>query len=212
MDISQLRREFRTVGLHRADLDDDPVKQFAVWFEQARRTAIVDPNAMVLATVDAAGQPSQRTVLLKFFDQNGFVFFTNYGSRKAREIGGNDRVSLLFPWIDLDRQVIVSGRAAKVSAAESARYFLSRPRDSQIAAWVSNQSRRLGSRQALMQKFAEMKQKFAAAEIPLPSFWGGFRVVASAVEFWQGRENRLHDRFLYRRLNDSDWSIERLMP
>ncbi len=212
MDISQFRREFRAGGLRREDLHQDPFLQFSIWFETARASERDDPNAMVLATVDPAGQPSQRTVLLKYFDDHGFVFFTNYGSRKATEIAGNDRVSLLFCWLELDRQVIISGRAAKVPTADSARYFLSRPRDSQVAAWVSSQSRILESRQALLQKFAEMKQKFGAGKIPLPSFWGGYRVSPSTIEFWQGRENRLHDRFLYRHQGEHGWTIERLSP
>ena len=212
MDISHFRREYLSGGLNRADLASDPVDQFATWFEQARKTNIADPTAMVLATVDHRGQPSQRTVLLKYFDQDGFVFFTNYGSRKADEIAVNDRVSLLFVWLELDRQVMINGFAEKISAKDSARYFVSRPRDSQVAAWVSSQSHGLSSRQALMQKFAEMKKKFGEGKIPLPSFWGGYRVVPTEIEFWQGRENRLHDRFLYRQQDDKSWSIERLAP
>lgn len=211
MDISHFRREYLKGGLHRSDLEPSPVSQFSVWFEQARKTSIADPTAMVLATVDTNGQPSQRTVLLKYFDDDGFVFFTNYGSRKAEEIKANNRVSLLFVWLELDRQVIINGRANKISAADSTRYFLSRPRDSQVAAWVSSQSHGLSSRQALMQKFIEMKKKFGEGKIPLPSFWGGYRVAPEEIEFWQGRENRLHDRFMYRRSADS-WSIERLSP
>lgn len=211
MDISQFRREFLKGGLTRTDLDSDPVMQFSDWFEQARNTSMIDPTAMVLATVNGAGQPSQRSVLLKYFDADGFVFFTNYGSRKAGEIGANDRVSLLFVWLELDRQVRINGRAEKISTADSARYFVSRPRDSQVAAWVSSQSHQLGSRQALMQKFSEMKKKFGEGKIPLPSFWGGYRVVPDEFEFWQGRLNRLHDRFLYVRDNTA-WSIERLSP
>ena len=212
MDISHFRREYLAGGLNRSDLDLDPVDQFATWFDQARKTDIADPTAMVLATVDHRGQPSQRTVLLKYFDQDGFVFFTNYGSRKADEIAGNDRVSLLFVWLELDRQVMINGVAEKISAKDSARYFVSRPRNSQVAAWVSSQSHGLSSRQALMQKFAEMKKKFGEGKIPLPSFWGGYRVVPDEIEFWQGRENRLHDRFLYRQQDDKSWSIERLAP
>ncbi len=212
MDISHFRREYLKGGLKRTDLDQDPVNQFSRWFEQARKTTIADPTAMILATVNPQGQPSQRTVLLKYFDHDGFVFFTNYGSRKAEEIAGNDRVSLLFVWLELDRQVIISGRAVKISAADSARYFMSRPRESQIAAWVSSQSHNLSSRQALMEKFFEMKRKFSEGKIPLPSFWGGYRVVATEIEFWQGRENRLHDRFMYQRTGDGSWDIQRLSP
>ena len=212
MDISHFRREYLSGGLNRSDLKTDPVSQFATWFDQARKTTIADPTAMVLATVDQRGQPSQRTVLLKYFDQDGFVFFTNYGSRKADEIAGNDRVSLLFVWLELDRQVMINGFAEKISATDSARYFVSRPRNSQVAAWVSSQSHGLSSRQALMQKFAEMKKKFGEGKIPLPTFWGGYRVVPSEIEFWQGRDNRLHDRFFYQQQEDKSWSIERLAP
>ena len=212
MDISHFRREYLQGGLNKSDLDHDPVNQFAIWFDQARKTTIADPTAMVLATVDKDSRPSQRTVLLKYFDEDGFVFFTNYGSRKADEIASNDRVSLLFVWLELDRQVMINGHAERISAKDSARYFVSRPRDSQVAAWVSSQSHGLSSRQALMQKFAEMKKKFGEGKIPLPTFWGGYRVVPSEIEFWQGRENRLHDRFIYKMTENSTWSIERLAP
>ena len=212
MDISHFRREYLQGGLNKSDLASDPVNQFATWFDQARKTTIADPTAMVLATVDKDSRPSQRTVLLKYFDEDGFVFFTNYGSRKADEIASNDRVSLLFVWLELDRQVMINGYAEKISAKDSARYFVSRPRDSQVAAWVSSQSHGLSSRQALMQKFAEMKKKFGEGKIPLPTFWGGYRVVPSEIEFWQGRENRLHDRFMYQMTGNSTWSIERLAP
>jgi pyridoxamine 5'-phosphate oxidase len=168
---------------------------------------------MVLATVGSGGQPRQRTVLLKYYDEKGFVFFTNFESRKAREIKENANVSLLFVWLDLERQVMINGVASKISAAESARYFMTRPKESQMAAWVSSQSRPLSSRQILLQKFQEMKRKIGEGKVPLPSFWGGYRVVPGEVEFWQGRENRLHDRFLYTRKSDtSEWTIERLAP
>jgi len=212
MDISKFRREYRRGGVQRSELDPDPVNQFATWLEQARNTKIIEPTAMVLATVDSQGQPSQRSILLKYFDQDGFVFFTNYGSRKARDIEVNDRISLLFAWLELDRQVIIRGNAEKISAADSARYFVSRPRNSQVAAWVSSQSHRLSSRQALMQKFGEMKEKFDEGKIPLPTFWGGYRVTPTELEFWQGRENRLHDRFVYKKAEDGSWFIERLSP
>ena len=212
MDISHFRREYLQGGLNKSDLASDPVNQFATWFDQARKTTIADPTAMVLATVDKDSRPSQRTVLLKYFDEDGFVFFTNYGSRKADEIASNDRVSLLFVWLELDRQVMINGYAEKISAKDSARYFISRPRDSQVAAWVSSQSHGLSSRQALMQKFVEMKKKFGEGKIPLPTFWGGYRVVPSEIEFWQGRENRLHDRFMYKMTENGTWSIERLAP
>jgi len=213
VDLSQFRREYLREGLSRGGLNGDPVLQFSTWFEQARETEIADPTAMVLATVDGAGRPSQRTVLLKYFDQKGFVFFTNFESRKAAEIGENAQVSLLFVWLDLERQVMINGTASKVSTAESAKYFLSRPKESQMAAWVSSQSHTLSSRQILMQKFQEMKTKIGEGKVPLPSFWGGFRVEPVEIEFWQGRKNRLHDRFLYTRPNSqADWDIARLAP
>jgi len=214
VDLSQFRREYLKGGLSRADLHPDPVIQFSQWFEQARKTEIADPTAMILATVGAGGRPSQRTVLLKYFDEQGLVFFTNYGSRKANEITGNPQVSLLFVWLELERQVMFTGQAEKISTAESARYFLSRPKESQMAAWVSSQSRPLSSRQMLMQKFQEMKSKIGEGKVPLPSFWGGYRVVPEEIEFWQGGQNRLHDRFLYQRQEGAatTWSIARLAP
>jgi pyridoxamine 5'-phosphate oxidase len=211
LDISHFRRDYLKGGLQRESLNPDPILQFSSWFEQARKTDIADPTAMILATVGHDGQPSQRTVLLKYFDSNGFVFFTNYGSRKATEIAENPKVSLLFVWLELERQIGITGTASRISVADSAKYFMSRPKDSQVAAWVSSQSHPLSSRQMLLQKFQEMKIKFGEGKIPLPSFWGGFRVVPSSMEFWQGRENRLHDRFCYTRAGE-DWKIERLAP
>ncbi len=211
MDISQFRREYLKGGMSRTDLAKDPVKQFSLWFDQARTTHVPDPTAMILATVGRNGQPSQRTVLLKYYDENGFVFFTNFGSRKAAEIKDNNRVSLLFVWLELERQVIINGRAQKISTAESAKYFMTRPKESQLAAWVSSQSHRLSSRQILLQKFQEMKTKIGEGKVPLPSFWGGYRVEPTEIEFWQGRKSRLHDRFLYSK-EDESWSVERLAP
>jgi pyridoxamine 5'-phosphate oxidase len=213
VDLSQFRREYLKGGLSRADLNNDPVLQFSAWFEQARKTEIADPTAMVLATVGSGGRPSQRTVLLKYFDQQGFVFFTNFESRKALEIKGNTQVSLLFVWLELERQVMINGVASKISVAESAKYFMSRPKESQMAAWVSSQSHPLTSKQILMQKFQEMKTKIGAGKVPLPSFWGGYRVEPVEIEFWQGGQNRLHDRFLYTKDADIDsWTINRLAP
>lgn len=213
MDISHFRREYLKGGLSRSSLDPDPVRQFTVWFEQARSTEIPDPTAMVLATVGSNGQPSQRTVLLKYYDNSGFVFFTNFESRKAQEIAANSRVSLLFVWLELERQIQINGTANRISAAESARYFMSRPKDSQMAAWVSSQSHTLTSRQILMQKFQEMKRKIGEGKVPIPSFWGGYQVEPREIEFWQGRQNRLHDRFLYSRKESAEgWGIERLAP
>lgn len=213
MDLSEFRREYLKGGLARADLNADPVLQFSAWFEQARSTDIADPTAMILATVDSNGQPSQRTVLLKYFDRKGFVFFTNFESRKAQEIKSNPRVSLLFVWLELERQVMINGRAERISTAESAKYFMSRPKESQMAAWVSSQSHPLSSRQILLQKFQEMKTKIGEGKVPLPSFWGGYRVEPVEIEFWQGGKNRLHDRFRYTRPEGSDlWTIDRLAP
>lgn len=215
VDLSQFRREYLQDGLSRTVLNPDPVVQFTTWFEQARETAITDPTAMFLATVSSDGQPSQRTVLLKYFDEKGFVFFTNFDSRKANEITDNRKVSLLFAWLALERQVMINGIAARISTAESAKYFMSRPKESQMAAWVSSQSRPLTSRQILLQKFEEMKRKVGQGKVPLPSFWGGYRVEPVEIEFWQGRKNRLHDRFLYSRNSDRNsngWRIDRLAP
>lgn len=211
MDISQFRREYLRAGLTRAELMEDPVDQFASWFEQARKIVVNDPTAMILATVGKDGMPSQRAVLLKYYDQSGFVFFTNQESRKATEMAENAQVSLLMVWLDLERQIRINGMAKKISTADSAKYFMSRPKDSQVAAWVSSQSRVISSRKMLMQKFGEMKHKFSEGKVPLPSFWGGYRVEPVAFEFWQGRENRLHDRFTYTQ-KDGGWNIERLAP
>jgi pyridoxamine 5'-phosphate oxidase len=211
MDLSDFRREYSARGLHRAELDADPVGQFDRWFAQATELQVPEPNAMSLATVDKRGMPCQRSVLLKYFDAAGFVFFTNYGSRKAAEIAANPQVCAHFPWITLERQVIIQGRAEKISTTESLKYFSSRPRDSQIGAWVSNQSEVITSRKFLLQKLAEIREKFSHGEIPLPSFWGGYRIVPEAIEFWQGGPARLHDRFLYQR-SPSGWTISRLSP
>ena len=212
MDLENLRREYLRGGLKREDLADDPIAQFRLWMQQAIEMEVADPTAMVLATVSAAGQPSQRIVLLKNLDQDGFVFFTNYGSRKAREVAENPRVSLLFPWYSIDRQVKVCGRAEKVAPAQSLRYFLSRPRESQLAAWASRQSSPISSRDFLMSQLQGVKEKFAQGEIPLPDFWGGLRVRPQQIEFWQGGAHRLHDRFEYNREDDGGWTIQRLSP
>ena len=217
VDVSALRREYRQAGLHRADLAAEPMVQFRRWFEQATAAGLLEPNAMVLGTSDGQ-RPSTRTVLLKAYDRRGFVFFTNYGSRKAREIAAVPQVSLLFPWYGLERQVAILGPAERISNAESLAYFSSRPFGSRVGAWVSQQSTVISSRQLLEMKWEEIKRRFANGEVPLPEAWGGFRVVPWEVEFWQGRENRLHDRFRYRRPvkgdggDDGAWTIERLAP
>ena len=210
-DIADLRREYCIKPLHRSDLNPNPFNQFNVWFEEALQAESMDPNAMSIATVAANGQPSIRTVLLKYYDEDGFVFYTNLGSRKADELEGNNCVALLFYWHELHRQVKILGKTERIGATENIRYFMRRPRESQIGAWVSRQSSIISSRSILENKFAEMKEKFANGEIPLPSFWGGYRVVPDSIEFWQGRENRLHDRFMYTN-TQSGWNIGRLAP
>ncbi len=212
MNLDQIRRNYLQGGLRREDLAEDPFAQFSKWMEEAIAADIPDPTAMTLATVDAQGQPSQRIVLLKQLDSRGFVFFTNYGSNKAADIAANAKVSLHFPWHWLERQVKIRGVAEKVPASESLKYFLSRPRDSQLAAWASHQSHPLTSRSALLNQFARMKEKFAQGDIPLPDHWGGFRVRPSRFEFWQGGEDRLHDRFEYLREPGDDWRVTRLAP
>lgn len=212
MDLGALRQEYTQADLDESSVDPDPFKQFEQWFEQAVKSELLEPNAMSLSTVSSSGQPSLRTVLLKFFDAQGFVFFTNYTSRKAQELEGNAQVALLFPWYGLERQVLVEGRAEKVSTAESLKYFVSRPHGSQLGAWVSQQSRVITSRSVLELKLAELKRKFTAGEVPLPDFWGGYRVVPETLEFWQGRPNRLHDRIRYRRESSGAWFRERLAP
>ena len=212
MDIKGLRKEYANPVLTREMLDPDPYRQFERWFEQTCAAGLSEPNAMTLATVGADGQPTLRTVLLKLFDRDGFVFYTNYGSRKAQQIAANSRVALLFPWVKLARQVAITGVAEKVSLAESARYFASRPHESQLGAWISQQSAVLGSRQLLMNELEKIKARFKKGEVPLPDFWGGYRVRPASIEFWQGQTSRLHDRFLYTRQADASWTIERLAP
>ncbi|QTN31064.1 pyridoxamine 5'-phosphate oxidase [Akkermansiaceae bacterium] len=212
MDLSDFRKEYSSQGLHRKDLTADPTELFARWFAQATELKVHEPNAMTLATISPEGTPSQRTVLLKAFDSKGFTFFTNYSSRKAAHIAANPSVCLLFPWITLERQVIVQGRAEKITTTESLRYFATRPRDSQIGAWVSNQSEVITSRKILLQKLEEIKTRFRDGEIPLPSFWGGYRVIPQTIEFWQGGPARVHDRFLYTLQPDGGWDINRLSP
>ncbi len=211
LDLDHIRREYLLGGLNREDLAVDPFSQFALWMGQAISSQIPDPTAMVLATVSGQGVPSQRIVLLKHFDNSGLVFFTNYGSNKARDIDRNPNVSVHFPWHMMERQVRVIGQAKKISVAESLKYFISRPRDSQVAAWASKQSRVLESRKSLLAQFDAIKKKFAEGEIPLPDFWGGYRIDPASFEFWQGGGSRLHDRFEYTRTEDG-WRIDRLSP
>ena len=212
MDLESFRREYMKDGLRREDLSDDPIGQFEKWMSQVLELGIVDPTAMTIATVSRAGQPSQRIVLLKYFDKDGFVFYTNYGSRKAEDLQHYPSISLHFPWHNADRQVKICGVAEKISAAESVKYFVTRPRESQIAALSSKQSSVLSSRTFLLNQFESLKQKFQSGVVPLPEFWGGYRVQAQEVEFWQGGENRLHDRFRYTLEPSGGWCIERLAP
>lgn len=212
MSAEELRDHWMVRGLKRSDLDNDPVRQFELWFEQAIDSGIPEPNALSLATVDRDGQPWLRTVLLKIYDERGFVFFTNFESRKAQHMADESRVALLFPWVALGRQVKVTGRATRIPTVEAMKYFATRARGSQIGAWASPQSQVITSRSLLDAKVAEIKRKFADGEIPLPSFWGGFRVAPESIEFWQARESRLHDRFIYRRQSGGNWNIERLAP
>lgn len=209
--IAHLRREYTQGGLRRQHLTETPLPLFERWLTQACEARLADPTAMVVATVDESGQPFQRIVLLKHYDEKGLVFYTNLGSRKAQQIEHNSRVSLHFPWHMLERQVMVQGTAEKLSTFEVLKYFHSRPRESQIGAWVSRQSSRISARGILEGKYLELKQKFHQGEIPLPSFWGGYRVSIEQMEFWQGGAHRLHDRFLYQRAL-SGWNIDRLAP
>ena len=212
MDVSDLRRSATGAGLEREDLDADPTVQFERWFGDACGSDRMDPNAMTLSTVDADDRPASRTVLLKYLDGRGFVFFTNLESSKASHIAANANVALLFFWRELGRQISIRGTAAKIPSAETLKYFATRPRGSQIGAWVSSQSSIISARSLLEAKFEELKQKFRDGDVPLPSFWGGYRVAPLEIEFWQGRENRLHDRFLYTRQDNDRWRIDRLAP
>ncbi|MFZ0828530.1 MAG: pyridoxamine 5'-phosphate oxidase [Verrucomicrobiia bacterium] len=231
MGMADIRREYSTGGLNRADLEANPLAQFDRWFAHAtagsrwRKIGIAlfklwhavlghspaDVNAMTLATVDDAGRPSARTVLLKGVDGRGFIFFTNYDSRKGRELAGNANAALTFYWADLERQVCVAGSVSKLPLAESTAYFQSRPHGSRLAAWASNQSDAVPDRAALESRWNEMAAKFPGA-VPLPPHWGGYVLEPRRIEFWQGRPSRLHDRFSYTRQADTSWKLERLAP
>ncbi|MEV4438128.1 pyridoxamine 5'-phosphate oxidase [Streptomyces sp. NPDC049577] len=220
LDPATMRAQYRSEGLTERELADSPYEQFARWFAQTTASGLLEPNAMIVSTADAAGRPSSRTVLMKGFDEQGFVFFTNYGSRKAGEIAANPYVSLLFPWHSLARQVIVTGTAERVSREETAAYFHSRPHGSQIGAWASAQSSVVSSRAEIDAAYERLAARYPEGEpVPLPPQWGGFRVAAETVEFWQGRENRLHDRLRYVREEAekkaegaAGWRVERLCP
>jgi len=207
----ELRKQWMSRGLIRETLNPNPTKQFEYWYAEVIDSGIAEPNAMSLATVDTDGQPWLRTVLLKLYDEAGFVFFTNYESTKAQQITANNKVGLLFPWVALGRQVKISGTAEKIPTAESLKYFASRPRGSQIGAWASPQSQVISSRSLLDAKIDEVKRRFAKGDVPLPSFWGGYRVTPFEIEFWQARDSRLHDRFVYTK-NEDGWAIERRAP
>ena len=211
MDLHQLRRQYQSGELRRKDLAADPIVQFEYWLKELLSLNTPDPTAMVLATVGQQQRPSQRVVLLKHVDRMGFVFFTNRESRKGRDIAGNKRVNLHFPWYFINRQVEVSGTVEWTSKEEDEAYFCSRPQQSQWAAWASSQSQPLASRQQLLGQFTAKKAEYPD-NIPLPEYWGGYRVVPETIEFWQGRENRLHDRFLYNRIDNEKWGIQRLSP
>jgi pyridoxamine 5'-phosphate oxidase len=210
--LADLRREYTLAGLRRAELDADPIAQFSKWLEQAIAAGLPEPTALTLATASQQGQPSTRIVLLKKLDEQGFTFFTNYESRKGRELAENPRVSLLAYWPQLERQVCLIGTAGKVDREQSAKYFKSRPSGSRLAAWASKQSEVISDRAALEKKLAAATAKYPGEEIPLPDYWGGYCVAPTEIEFWQGRPNRLHDRFMYRRHADASWLIERLSP
>jgi pyridoxamine 5'-phosphate oxidase len=213
VDVSALRQDYSSGKLRRSDLDPDPIRQFAAWFELARACeAIVEPNAMTLATAGMDGAPAARTVLLKDFDQQGFRFFTNYESDKAGDIAANPAVALLFHWPPFERQVGIRGVAEKISRAESNAYFQKRPLASRLGAWASPQSRPLGTREELEESYAAFEAKYANGQVPTPPHWGGYLVKPATIEFWQGRRSRLHDRFRYTRTDDDAWTIERLAP
>jgi len=205
------RKDYHLFELHESDVSPDPIEQFAKWFEDAEAAKIVEPTVMTLATADIIGKPAARIVLLKGFDARGFVFFTNKTSRKGRELEENPRASLVFWWEELERQVRIDGDVTDIIPDEAEKYFHSRPVASQIGAWVSNQSGVIASRAELDEREAEYSEKFAGKQIPMPDYWGGYRVIPTAIEFWQGRRSRLHDRLRYSLIKE-EWKIERLAP
>ncbi len=212
LDIAGLRHEYIGEGLRRGDLNSDPIRQFDTWFAAAINAGIRDANAMALATATRDGKPSARVVLLKEFDDAGFVFFTNYSSSKGRELEENPRAALVLYWMEVERQIRIEGTVEKILREESEAYFRTRPVGAQIGAWASQQSEVIDARRVLDARLAEMTQRFAGGDVPLPPHWGGYRLKPQMIEFWQGRSNRLHDRFRYVRKPDASWAIERLAP
>lgn len=212
MSFADLRKEYMQRGLHESEVDADPFRQFQSWFDAAREASLLEPNAMALATVAADGRPSLRMVLLKGADERGFAFYTNYESRKGRELADTPWAALTFFWPEMERQIRIEGSVEQVSAEESDAYFHSRPIGSQLSASVSHQSEVIAGRETLEQQVAELGARYQDQEIPRPENWGGFRVVPDTIEFWQGRPNRLHDRLRYRLLARGAWQIERLSP
>lgn len=211
MKIADLRKEYTQSGIRRSELAVDPVSQFRAWFEQAMQAALPEPNAMTLATVDEEGSPVARIILLKGLDERGFHFFTNYSSAKARQLAKTPKAALVFHWVELERQVRIQGTVSKLTREDTEQYFQSRPRGSRLGAWASDQSEVLPNRAALEARWEEMEKRFPEEVVPVPPFWGGYAVYPLAVEFWQGRPSRLHDRFRYTRL-ESGWKIDRLAP
>ena len=211
MSIADLRKDYTLAGLRRAELDTDPIRQFQKWFQQALDAGLLEPTAMSLATADKQGRPSARIVLLKGVDERGFMFFTNYESRKGRELAANPHSALVFHWGELERQVRVRGTVGRISREESEKYFMGRPQGNKLGAWVSTQSEVISNRTVLEKRLEDFEQKYPDA-VPLPPFWGGYVLLPVDIEFWQGRLNRLHDRFCYTRQADGAWLIERLAP
>lgn len=210
--VADIRKDYHLKGLRETDANPDPFQQFQTWFDQALAAQLPEPNAMTLATAAKDGKPSARIVLLKGFDERGFKFYTNYQSHKGQELAENPQAALVFWWAELERQVRIEGQVEKVSAQESDEYFHSRPFNSRLGAWASEQSQVVESREVLERRWQELKTKYENQDVPRPPDWGGFRVIPSAIEFWQGRPSRLHDRLLYHRLDDGKWKIERLSP